>query len=175
MDRHVERSRVIPPYDRAIHDVSTFDCGEDALNRWLRHSAGQSQRRDAARTFVVVAGEQRVIGYYTTVAGEIHHERARSDVRRGMSKHYPIPVALIARLAVDGNVQGRGFGALLLSDALTRVLAAGEQVAIRAVVVHATSDRAAAFYQRFGFKPLADEPRTLMITLDELRRSRKKL
>jgi GNAT superfamily N-acetyltransferase len=163
---------VTPRYDPAEHDVSTFDCGEDALNRWLRHSAGQSQRRDAARTFVVLAGERRVIGYYTTVVGELHHERASPAVRQGMSKHFPIPVALVARLAVDVEFHGRGIGALLLRDALARVLAAAEQVAVRAVVVHAISDQAAAFYVRFGFKPLADEPRTLMVTLVELRRSR---
>ncbi len=161
-----------PRYDPAAHDVSTFDCGEDALNRWLRHSAGQSQRRDAARTFVVLAGERRVIGYYTTVVGHLHHEQASPVVRRGMSRHFPIPVALVARLAVDVEFHGRGIGALLLRDALARVLAAAEEVAIRAVVVHAVSDQAAAFYLRFGFKPLADEPRTLMITLVELRRSR---
>jgi GNAT superfamily N-acetyltransferase len=163
---------VTPRYDPAVHDVSTFDCGEDALNRWLRHSAGQSQRRDAARTFVVIAGQQRVIGYYTTVVGEIRHEQASPAVSRGMSRHFPIPIALVARLAVDTGFHGRGIGSLLLRDALMRVVAASEQVAIRAVVVHAMSDRAAAFYVRFGFKPLAYEPRTLMITLDELRRSR---
>ncbi len=161
-----------PRYDPAAHDVSTFDCGEDTLNRWLRHSAGQSQRRDAARTFVLLAGERRVIGYYTTVVGDLHHEQASPAVRRGMSRHFPIRVALVARLAVDVEFHGRGIGALLLRDALARVLAAAEQVAIRAVVVHAVSDQAAAFYLRFGFKPLADEPRTLMITLVELRRSR---
>jgi len=89
-----------------------------------------------------------------------------------MSKRFPIPMALVARLAVDVDFHGRGFGALLLKDALTRVLAAAEQVAIRAVVVHAISDTAADFYIRFGFKPLAEEPRTLMITLPDLRRSR---
>ena len=163
---------MIPRYDPTIHDVSTFDCGQDALNRWLRHSAGQSQRRDAARTFVATAGEGQVIGYYTTLAAELHHESASPSVRRGMSKHFPIPVALVARLAVDSDVQGQGVGALLLKDAITRVLAAGEHVAIRAVVVHAMSATAATFYERFGFKPLADEPRTLMVTLDEIRRSR---
>jgi GNAT superfamily N-acetyltransferase len=165
---------VTPRYDPTAHDVGTFDCGEDALNRWLRHCAGQSQRRDAARTFVVIAGQRRVIGYYTTVVGEIHHEQASPAVRRGMSKHFPIPIALVARLAVDVDFHGRGIGARLLRDALTRVLAAAEQVAIRAVVVHAISEQAAAFYIRFGFKPLADEPRTLMITLDEVRHSRQR-
>ena len=161
-----------PRYESAAHDVSTFDCGEDALNRWLRHSAGHSQRRDAARTFVVLAGQRRVIGFYTAVVGDLRHEQASPAVRRGMSKHFPIPVALVARLAVDVEFHGRGIGALLLRDALARVLAAADQVAIRAVVVHATTNQAAAFYVRFGFKPLADEPRTLMVTLDELRRSR---
>jgi predicted N-acetyltransferase YhbS len=91
-----------------------------------------------------------------------------------MSKHFPIPIALVARLAVDVDFHGKGIGRLLLRDALARVLAAAEQVAIRAVVVHAISEQAAAFYIRFGFKPLADEPRKLMITLDELRRSRER-
>jgi len=163
---------VISPYEPTVHDVSTFDCGEDALKSMAAPFAGQSQRRDAARTFVVIAGERRVIGYYTTVVGEINHEQASRDVRRGMSKHFPIPVALVARLAVDSDVQGRGVGSLLLGDALTRVLAAAEQVAIRAVVVHAISDDAASFYTRFGFKPLADNPRTLMVTVDDVRRSR---
>ena len=163
---------MIARYDPVAHDVSTFDCGEAALNRWLRHSAGQSQRRDAARTFVVVAEHGRVIGYYTTVVGELDHEQASPAVRRGMSRHFPIPIAVVARLAVDLGFHGRGIGARLLQDALTRVMAAAEQVAIRAVVVHAISDWAAAFYVRFGFRPLANEPRTLMITLDELRRSR---
>ncbi len=165
---------MISRYDSAIHDASTFDCGQDALNRWLRHSAGQSQRRDSARTFVAIAGEARVIGYYTTVAAELHHDAASPSVRRGISKHFPIPVAVVARLAVDTDVQGRGVGALLLRDALTRVLAAAEHVAIRAVVVHAMTTTAATFYVRFGFKPLADDPRTLMITVDELRRSRER-
>lgn len=161
-----------PRYDPATYDVSTFDCGEDALNRWLRHSAGQSQQRDAARTFVVLAGERRVIADYTTVAGDLHHEQASPAVRQGMPKHFLIPVALVARLAVDVDFQGRRIEALLLRDALARVLAAADQVAIRAVVAHAITDPAAAFCVRFGFKPRADEPRTLMVTLDELRRSR---
>jgi GNAT superfamily N-acetyltransferase len=72
----------------------------------------------------------------------------------------------------DVGFHGRGIGALLLRDALTRVLTAAEQVAVRAVVAHAITDQPAAFYVRFGFRPLADEPRTLMITLEELRRSR---
>ena len=91
-----------------------------------------------------------------------------------MSKHFPIPVGVVARLAVDTDVQGRGVGALLPRDALTRMLAASEHVAIRAVVVHAMTNTAATFYERFGFKPLADDPRTLMVTVGELRGSLEK-
>lgn len=163
---------MIARYDPTAHDVATFDCGHEPLNRWLRHSAGQSQRRDAARTFVILAGDRRVVGYYTTMVGELQHAHALPAVRRGMSKHYPIPVAVVARLAVDAGMRRRGIGALLLRDALARVLAATEQVAIRAVIVHALDDDAAAFYARFGFRPVTHEPRTLMVTLDELRRSR---
>lgn len=158
-------------YESSRHDVSGFNCGNETLDRWLRHSAGQSQRRDAARTFVVVS-EDRVIGYYTTVVGELAHAEASDAVRRGLSRHYPIPVALVARLAVDRGHQGQGIGALLLRDALLRIVAAAEHVGIRAVVVHAIDDSAAGFYQRFGFKSLTREPRTLMVTLGELRESR---
>ncbi|MEJ7894686.1 MAG: GNAT family N-acetyltransferase [Solirubrobacteraceae bacterium] len=163
-----------PPqaYNSARHDVSDFQSDHEQLDRWLRHSAGQSQRRDAARTFVITGERDSVSGYYTTVVGELDHEGARDDVRRGMSKQFPIPVALVARLAVDRRSQGCGLGALLLSDAALRILAAAENVAIRAVVVHAIDDRAAAFYRHFGFKPLAADPRTLMTTVRELRASR---
>jgi GNAT superfamily N-acetyltransferase len=155
-------------YDPARHDTSDFACGNDLLDRWLARYAGQNDRRDAARTFVAVE-DRRVVGYYTLVAGQVSHDAARPEVRKGLSRHFPIPVAILARLAVDRPAQGRGLGAGLLSDALTRVRRAGEEVAIRAVVVHAIDDRAAAFYERFGFRSLTDVPRALMVTLAELR------
>jgi predicted N-acetyltransferase YhbS len=86
-----------------------------------------------------------------------------------MSRHYPIPVVVLARLAVDRRVQARGIGAGMLSGALRRVTAAAEQVAVRAVVAHAIDDDAAAFYDRFGFHGLSAAARTLMVTLAELR------
>ena len=135
-----------------------------AAFRWLTRYAGQSDRRDTARTFVVADAHGSVLGYYALVAGQLQHERATTAVRKGQSRHFPIPVALLARLAVDVEHQGHGLGAALLRDALSRVQVASAEVAVRAVVVHAIDDPAAAFYQRFGFRALAPTPRTLMVT-----------
>lgn len=155
-------------FDPARHDVVAFDCGNELLNRWLRRYAGQSERRDAARTFVAPGPGKSVLGYYTLLAGQLQREAATAAVRRGQSRHFPIPIALLARLAVERNHQGRGLGAELLGDALTRVQLASAQVAVRAVVVHAIDDRAAGFYERFGFRALTASPRTLMVTLSDL-------
>lgn len=155
-------------YDPARHDTSEFQCGNEALDHWLARYAGQSERRDAARTFVFTdAGV--VIGYYALLAGEIDHGQATERTRKGISRHYPIPVAILARLAVDRRHQNRSLGATLLRDALRRVTLASEQLAVRAVVVHAVDERAALFHQHFGFRALSATPRTLMVTLAELR------
>lgn len=150
------------------HDVSGFESGNEALDRWPVRYAGQNQRRDAARTFVVCdAGA--VVGYYALLAGELDHCEATEPARKGMSRHYPIPVAILARLAVDTRHQHSGLGAILLQDALRRIALASEQLAVRAVVVHAIDDNAAGFYEHFGFRALSTTPRTLMVTLAELR------
>jgi GNAT superfamily N-acetyltransferase len=156
-------------FDPALHDVSGFACGNASLDRWLVRYAGQSERRDAARTFVATREGAIVVAYYTLVAGQVDHESATAQVRRGMSRHFPIAAVLLARLAVDRRHQGRGVGAALLNDALARVSMAAEQVAVRAVVVHAIDDDAARFYERFGFRALSTTPRRLMVTLSEVR------
>lgn len=156
-------------FDPGRHDVSAFDCGNEPLNRWLARYAGQNERRDAPRTFVATRDGTHVLAYYTLVAGEVGHEAATEPVRKGLSRHYPIPAALLARLAVDRENHRQGLGAAMLNDALDRIAVAAEQVAVRAVVVHAIDDNAAAFYARFGFRALSLAPRTLMITTAELR------
>jgi GNAT superfamily N-acetyltransferase len=155
-------------YDPTHHDASKFESGNETLDRWLIRYAGQSERRDAARTFVI-ADTGVVIGYYALLAGELDHHEATGQTRKGMSRHYPIPVAVLARLAVDHRYQQRGLGATLLRDALRRVTLASEQLAVRAVVVHAIDEPAARFDQHFGFRSLSATPRTLMVTLAELR------
>jgi predicted N-acetyltransferase YhbS len=156
-------------YDAAHHDVTAFSCGNELLDRWLVRYAGQNQRRDAARTFVVATTDHRVYGYYTLIAGQLDHHEATPETSKGLSQHFPIPVAILARLAVDVSQQGQGIGAALLDDAIVRVVRASEEVAVRAVVVHAADDNTASFYERYGFQALSATPRTLMITLAALR------
>lgn len=156
-------------YDPARHDVVGFACGKEPLDRWLQRYAGQGERRDATRTFVTTDARGAVRGYYTLVAGQVEHGEATEAVRRGLSRHFPIPVGILARLAVDARSQGQGLGTSLLDDALERVCRAAQEIAVRAVVVHAIDDAAAGFYERFGFRGLSAGPRTLMVTLAELR------
>ena len=154
------------------HRVDRFDCGREQLDRWLRAYAGQGQRRDTARTFVVCRrDDDAVVGYYTLVASEVEHGMAADAVRRGVSKRFPIPVCLIARLAVDRSAQGVGLGRSLLLDALRRTDRASQSVAMRAVLVHALDDEAAAFYARFGFRPATADPLMLMVPLEAVRRT----
>ena len=155
-------------YDPTRHDVARFNCGNELLDRWLIRYAGQSQRRDAARTFVVATDNQVVYGYYTLLAGQLDHRAATSETSKGLSRQFPIPVAILARLAVDRVEHGHGIGAALLNDALVRVAHASREVAVRAVVVHAVDENAVGC-QRFGFSALRTAPRTLMVTLAALR------
>jgi GNAT superfamily N-acetyltransferase len=156
-------------FDRRRHRVDQFTCGQDALDRWLRAYAGQSQHRDAARTFVTTEPDGTVAGYYTLVAAQVEYERATGSVRRGLSRRFPIPVALLARLAVATPHQGTGLGRSLLLDALQRVLRASDEIAVRAVTVDAVDERAASFYSAFGFQPSELEPKTLMVPLKTIR------
>lgn len=155
-------------YDPAAHEVADFACDEESLDRWLQRYAGQGGRRDATRTFVATDEQGKVRGYYTLVAGQLEHVEAIDAVRKGLSRHFPIPVAILARLAVDEGSQGQGLGASLLNDALERICRAAQEVAVRAVVVHAINRAAVGFYERFGFRGLSEAPRSLMVTLAEL-------
>ncbi len=161
--------RPVEPLDPKRHQVKDFRCGQPSLDRWLQAYAGQSQRRDVARTFVAADSEPMAVGYYTLVAGQVEHAAAPAAVRAGVFRHFPIPVCLIARLAVDQIWQGRGLGSDLLRDALRRILAAADQIGIRAVLVDAIDDGAAAFYRRYGFEPASTDPLTLMVPLAAVR------
>lgn len=161
--------RPVEPLDSKRHNADGFECGHPSLDHWLRAYAGQSQRRDVARTFVVADEQSRVVGYYTLVAAEVEHRAASPSVRAGVSSHFPIPACLIARLAVDSSWQGRGLGRDLLRDAMRRALAASDQIGMRGVMVDAIDDRAADFYRRHGFESAADDGLTLMVPIAVVR------
>jgi len=151
------------------HDCEGFDCGQALLNDWLRRHAIQNQRANAARTFVVCrAQECRVIGYYSLAVGAVDHAAAPARVRKGLAQH-PIPVMVLARLAVDISHQGKKIGRGLLKDAILRTLQAADIAGIRAIFVHAKDDRARGFYERFGFESTPINPQQLMLLIKDCR------
>jgi GNAT superfamily N-acetyltransferase len=153
----------------AGHDLEQFDCGDGSLTRWLTHHAVQAGAIGSARTFVVTDEEQgRVVGYHALTAASITHEIATARVAKGMPRH-PIPAALIARLAVDTSVQGRGIGAWLLRDAMLRTLTAAESMGLRALLVHAIDGEAGHFYAHHGFQPSPTDPLNLQMLIKDLR------
>lgn len=132
------------------HDLSHFDCGVAALNDYLCKYALANHQNGSARTYVAVRG-QRVVGYYSLAAGSVSPEQVPERVKKGLARH-PIPVILLARLAVDRSEQGKGLGAALLKDAILRAARAADLVGCRALLVHAKDQGAQAFYRRFGFE-----------------------
>jgi predicted N-acetyltransferase YhbS len=146
------------------HDLSRFQCGEPTLDAWLKRRALQNEESGASRTWVVCMGTQ-VVGYYALAVGAVSHEDAPGRVRRNMPD--PVPVMLLGRLAVDQTVHGQEIGRGLLRDAILRTLQAAEIAGIRAILVHAISERAKQFYMKAGFIPSPVDPMTLMITVAE--------
>jgi GNAT superfamily N-acetyltransferase len=149
---------------RAEHDLSEFNCGEPSLDDWLRRRALQNEESGASRTYVVCAGEH-VAGYYALAVGAVAHAEAPGRIRRNMPD--PVPVMIIGRLAVHKDHQGRQIGPSLLRDAVLRTLQAAEIAGVRAILVHAISERARKFYEGCGFIPSPMDPMTLMITVAE--------
>ena len=131
------------------HDRNSFDCGVSALNDYVKKYALQNQKKHAARTYVATRGN-RIVGYYSLAYGSVSLEAAPQSVKAGLARH-PIPVILLARLAVDSTEQGSGLGTALLKDALLRTIQAAEIAGLRAMLVHAKDDSAKRFYQKFGF------------------------
>lgn len=154
------------------HDRSRFDCGQPALNEWLKDRAGQFDRRDLSRTFVATRRDETlVVGYYAISTHRVVYDILPAAEAKGLPR-LDVPVVLIGRLAVDQSVQGQGLGALLLVDALGRAARISEQVGIRAVEVDALDDAARSFYLKFGFRSLLDDPRHLLMPMHEIRKLR---
>lgn len=146
------------------HLCNHFDCGEPVLDDWLKRRALGNHLSGASRTFVVIDPEQRVVGYYAMAAGAVSHNIAPGGIRRNMPE--PIPVLVLARLAVDRRMQGRQLGGALLQDAVTRAMGVAQQVGARALLVHAISEPACRFYLHYGFIASPMQPMTLMLRLN---------
>jgi GNAT superfamily N-acetyltransferase len=149
------------------HAVEGFDCGREALNRFLIRHALQNQQAGASQTYVALADEQ-VAGYYTLVVGQVEYDDASERLKKGLARH-PVPIMLLARLAVSAPWQGKGLGSGLLKDAMLRTLNAAEIAGIRAFAVHAKDDDAKAFYERFDFIPSPADPYHLFRLLKDIR------
>ena len=151
------------------HDRSDFDCGEPDLNTFLSRLARQQSDRDFSRTYVATAlGESRIQGYYAISSSSIHFANLPAHLRL---PRYPVPVARIGRLAVDLRAQGTGVGAALLQHAMGLAVTLFQQIGLFAVVVDAKHDAAAAFYARYGFARMADQPLSLYLTTAVIRQA----
>ena len=146
------------------HDPSDFDSGEPVFDDWLRRRAAQNEAAGASRTYVVRAGK-KVVGYYSLAVGAAAHDVSPGRIKRNMPD--PVPVMILGRLAVDKSFQGQGVGTGLLRDAVLRTVQASEIAGIRALVVHAISERAKRFYESYGFISSPVDPLTVMIAFSE--------
>ena len=147
------------------HDVSAFSCGYPSLDDWLRRRAIANQKSGASRTFVV-CDERRVVAYYALAAGALACSEAIGKFRRNMPD--PIPIVILARLAIDTTVQRQGLGRALFRDASLRILNAADTIGIRGLLIHAISEEATKFYRALGADSSPENPQTLMVTLADL-------
>jgi GNAT superfamily N-acetyltransferase len=156
--------RLSPPQPlTAQHLLDGFNCGEPSLDNWLKRRALTNHLSGASRTFVVVDPELCVMGYYALAAGAVAHQEATSAVRRNMPD--PVPVMVLARLAVDLRAQGIKLGGALLQDGVSRVHSVAENAGVRALLVHALNERSKQFYEHYGFRASPIHPMTLMLPL----------
>lgn len=153
----------------AQHRLEGFDCGKPALNDWLLRHARQAQGSGSAKTFVVAEDDGRVAGYFSLTVGQVDTLEAPERIRKGMGQ-YPVPVVILARLAVSREHQGLGIGVGMLQDAIRRTLVIAEQAGVRALLTHPIDEDAARFYTRFGFvvSPLREQQ--LLLLLKDARR-----
>lgn len=152
----------------AQHRLEGFDCGKAALNDWLLRHARQAQGSGSAKTFVV-ADNKRVAGYFSLTVGQADTLEAPERIRKGMGQ-YPVPVVILARLAVSSQDQGHGIGFGMLRDAIRRTLLIAEQAGIRALLTHPIDEEAARFYSRFGFIASPLRERQLLLLLKDARK-----
>ncbi len=168
MNQETKYSRTMPL--SKAHNRADFDCEVEVLNDYLKKYALQNQKKDAARTYVVTVLEDKIVGYYTLVFGSVSYEEATEEVSAGLGK-YPIPVILLARLAVDISQKGKGLGKALVKDALIRAIQAADIAGLRAFLIHAKDENARNFYQKFGFLSAPYNELHLFLKMSDIRAS----
>ncbi len=152
----------------SVHLLDGFDCGREELNRFLTRFARINQQAGAAQTYVAVSG-RTVAGYYSLTVGKVACADAPDRLKKGLARH-PVPIMLLAPLAVSSNRQGHGLGAGLLKDAMRRTLQAADIAGIRAFAVHAMDEKSQRFYEQFGFIPSPTDPLHLFLLIKDIRR-----
>lgn len=161
--------RISPPTPlNKDHETQGFDCGNAALNEWLIRFAWTNNQANSARTFVV-CDDLKVAGYYSLAVGSVEYDDVLPRIRKELARH-PVPVVILARLAVDAGYKGYGMGKGLLRDALLRILNISGQVGIRAVLVNAKTEDVRIFYEKYGFEPMPDNPLKLMLLIKDIKR-----
>lgn len=151
------------------HRINGFESGVGSLDIWLVKHARAAVGAGSARTYVVIDSEQdKVVGYHALSVASIEHSEATDRARKGMPRN-PIPALLLARLAVDKTVQGKGIGAFLLKDAMSRAISVAEQAGIRLLLVHAVNDEARSFYEHFDFEASPSDPMNLQLLIKDIR------
>lgn len=151
----------------AADPVEPFDCGQPALNQFLQRYALANQKANSAQTYVCCA-DSAVVGFYSLAVGSVDPEDAPARILKGLARH-PVPVMVLARLAVDLNHQGKGLGKALLKDALLRTVQAADIAGIRCVLVHAKDDAARQWYASWEFESSPTDPYHLFLMLKDLK------
>lgn len=153
---------------RKDHVLDVFDCGQPDLNVWLLKHALQSQASNSTQTYIGLVN-QEVVGYYSLAVGQVEYSEAPERLKKGLARH-PVPIMLLARLAVHKGWQRKGIGKGLLKDAVLRTMQAADIAGIRALAVHAKDDQAKRYYEQFDFIPSPTDPLHLLALLKDLRR-----
>ena len=143
-----------------------FDCGDEALNEFLRRYARKGHERGGAKTFLAIddAADKAILGFYSLSPASVDYARTPEMVRHGLARH-DVPGFRLARLAVDRRWQGKGLGGQLLLAAGRRCLRAAAEVGGVVLVIDAKNERVARWYATYGAVPLRDAPLTLLLPL----------
>ncbi|MBS0314348.1 MAG: GNAT family N-acetyltransferase [Proteobacteria bacterium] len=161
-------SENIRPIEKA-HDRKSFDCGNEALNRYLRDQARQDAEKRVAAPFVFTQpGNPKVLGFYTLSSSIIVMDELPAALMKRLPRYGQLPVTLLGRLAVDGTARGQGLGEFMLVDALRRSLEASQQIAAMALIVEAKNEQAESFYRHFDFQPFQQTPMRLFLSMAEI-------